>query len=474
MDIAGYEIKRSIGQGGMATAFLAEQTSLGRQVVLKILDTSINDSLQTLQRFLNEGRLVASLHHPHIITIYDIGTAGSSVYISMEYVEGGDLKDRLQNGPLSSAAALGILEQIGSGLALAHAHGIVHRDVKPGNILFRLDGTPLLSDFGIAKSLAMDAELTSTGVFLGSPNYMAPEQAQAANIDGRADIYSLGVIVYEMLTGQKPYQSNSVIDVIYMHRQAPLPRLPAQLSSLQEFLDLMLAKDREDRFRDVPAMLHYLAMLKRSGAYAASTGAAEAPPHGEDAPNSRTATRVSWTRPEGPRSRLRRGLLLVLGFCAAGYAALLLLERRLEAPARASDPGSVADLATVPALGRGVSAGASPNTATVTDALLWLGRHSLDENRLTAPPKDNAYYYFSRLLHLDPDNVQARRGLDQIAAQYAILAEREIASGDPQRARSYISLGQQIDPRNEALAILEDIAEPAPKGLFETLAGWFK
>ena len=159
MEIPGYAIKRCIAEGGMAAAYLAEQTSLERTVVLKVLDTSINDSRVALRRFMNEGRLLAGLNHPNLITIYDIGTASNFIYISMEYVEGGDLKQRLLDGPLEPTQALNILRQVASGLRQAHAAGIVHRDVKPGNILFRTDGSPVLSDFGIAKSLTRDADL---------------------------------------------------------------------------------------------------------------------------------------------------------------------------------------------------------------------------------------------------------------------------------------------------------------------------
>jgi serine/threonine-protein kinase PpkA len=229
MEIPGYDIQRCIGQGGMATAYLATQTSLDRQIVLKVLDTSDTDSAVTVERFLNEGRIVASLQHPNIITTYDIGTAGTDVYISMEFVDGGDLKQRLRQEIFAPAEAISLITKIAAALGAAHAKGIVHRDVKPGNILFREDGTPLLSDFGIAKRLTGDADLTSTGIFVGSPNYMAPEQSDIGPIDGRADIYALGVIFFKMLSGKRPYTSDSVIDVILMHKKDPVPALPAGL-----------------------------------------------------------------------------------------------------------------------------------------------------------------------------------------------------------------------------------------------------
>ena len=309
MDIPGYEIRRLIGQGGMATAYLAVQQSLGREVVLKVLDTNERGSPETVERFLNEGRIIAELRHPHIITIYDIGQSGSRVYISMEYVEGGDLKQRMQQKVFTPAEALDIIEKIATGLALAHRNGIVHRDVKPGNILFRRDGTPLLSDFGIAKRLDGDSDLTATGMFVGSPNYMAPEQSESGPIDGRADIYALGVILYEMLSGQRAYLADSVIDVIVMHKKAPVPRLPAGLEELQPLLELMMAKNRRERFRDADSLIHYIRELSRKGIVRSTAEMARRPDiditgeHGE-AESSGRATRVNLALPARRRPPL--------------------------------------------------------------------------------------------------------------------------------------------------------------------------
>ena len=220
MDVPGFEIKKTIGKGGMGTAYLAVQESLGRQVVLKTMNTSQADQTDFLERFLNEGRIVAALRHPHIITIFDIGATDDVVYMSMEYVDGGDLKDKIQLG-CNEGEALNVVENIADALHFAHGEGVIHRDVKPANILYRVDGTPLLTDFGIAKQTKVDAELTSTGTILGSPFYMSPEQAEGHKVDGRADIYSLGIIFYEMLTGERPYPGDSAIKIIVQHIQSP-------------------------------------------------------------------------------------------------------------------------------------------------------------------------------------------------------------------------------------------------------------
>ena len=221
MEIPGYKINRVLGKGGMATVFLATQKSLGRSVVLKITNTEKEhsdvteneDSDVIIGRFINEGRIIASLVHPHIITIFDIGTYNNLLYISMEYVNGGDLKQKIAQ-TVPPEQALDILIRIGGSLDYAHSKGIIHRDVKPANILFRHDGTPLLTDFGIAKQTQSDLELTSVGLVVGSPHYMSPEQAEGTTLDGRSDIYGLGIIFFEMLTGAKPYEGDSALKIV--------------------------------------------------------------------------------------------------------------------------------------------------------------------------------------------------------------------------------------------------------------------
>ena len=263
MRIPGYIIQKEIGKGGMATVYLAIQESLNRPVVLKIMDNVDADTSQDLtERFMAEGRIIASLTHPNIITIYDIGIANKLLYISMEYVHGGDLKQRLEL-PVSEEEALDILAKVSRALNEAHKHGIVHRDVKPANILFRDGHTPLLTDFGIAKQVDNEKDLTSTGIFLGSPNYVSPEQADGVKIDGRADIYSLGCIFYEMLTGKKPYISSSVIDIVIQHKQAPVPQLPEELKEYQPLLNGMMAKKRDDRIPDAETLVNKIESLQR-------------------------------------------------------------------------------------------------------------------------------------------------------------------------------------------------------------------
>lgn len=475
MQIPGYKIERPIGQGGMATAYLAVQESLGRKVVIKVLNTTREDSPHAVERFLNEGRLVAALNHPHIITIYDVGIADEIIYLSMEYVEGGDLRDRMRS-PVTPAEAIDIVLKIGSALDAAHRQGIVHRDVKPANILFRKDGTPLLTDFGIAKQMSIDHDLTSTGFFLGSPNYMAPEQAESGRIDGRADIYSLGVILYEMLTGQKPYRGESVIDIVLLHKQAPIPRLPNELAQYQPLLDLMMAKRPRDRFRDAAAMTHYIANMQATGVTQIAVAPVAAGDMSQTGEHSITA--ASPIMQAGTPRRAPYILIILLFITASAFGWLLYLERAMN-----RDPAPRAPLAAgvdqvlvlepAPAPAPPASTAPDPATEEVMTALSWLARNSLEDYRLTYPPRDNAYYYFSRLLELDPGNAAARRGLLEVAERFAFLAERELASGNYEKAQTYISIGLQIDAENRALNALQELAQPRERGLLKSLRGLF-
>jgi serine/threonine-protein kinase PpkA len=260
--IPGYRVEGLIGSGGMASVYLAIQESLERPVALKVLDHP--ESAEYQERFLNEGRIVASLTHSNIITVHDIGVAARHLYISMEFVEGGDLRGKIRAG-MTPPEAFDIVEHIGSALQLAHERGVVHRDVKPANILFRPDGTALLADFGIAKDHHSDSGLTMDGSVVGSPYYLSPELARAQGIDGRADIYSLGIILYEMLVGEKPFKGESAVDTIFKHLNEPPPELPEELIRLQFFLDKMLAKTPSGRFNDMGELLDEVRALQARG-----------------------------------------------------------------------------------------------------------------------------------------------------------------------------------------------------------------
>lgn len=260
MDIAGYKINKKIGKGAMATVFLADQLSLERQVALKILAPALAWQRNLTERFLAEGRIVAYLNHPQIVSVYDLGAHDHHYYMAMEFLPGGTLEQRIKTG-MSTAQALQLITTICRSLSFAHTHGVIHRDIKPQNILFRNDNTPVLTDFGIARLMNSDSRLTIPGRTVGSPLYMSPEQICGRKIDERSDLYAIGILFYEMLTNRLPYQSDQFVDIALMHKTAPIPVLPDELSVFQPIIDKLLAKMSDDRYGSAQELIDALEQI---------------------------------------------------------------------------------------------------------------------------------------------------------------------------------------------------------------------
>ncbi len=248
VEIPGYKIESVLGYGGMSTVYLAEQESLGRRVALKVMSESLTHDPTYTKRFLKEARIIAQLNYPYIIVIYDYGVVGSHHYIAMECVDGGDLFRRVKQG-MTVTEVLDVIYQVAKALSYAHGKGYIHRDIKPGNILFREDGTVVLSDFGLAKGLTDNTQVTAAGMTLGTPAYMSPEQAFGEQLDSRSDLYSLGCVLYFMLTQEKPYTADNPVALAMKHLRDPIPQLPAELKWLQPVVDKLMAKKPEDRYQ---------------------------------------------------------------------------------------------------------------------------------------------------------------------------------------------------------------------------------
>ena len=251
IQIPGYTILRELGKGGMATVYLAVQESFGRQVALKVMAPHLAAEAGFAARFDSEAKMVAALSHPHIVTVYDVGSYNNYHYLAMEYHTGGDLSERIDRQDITPSSALKIIRQLADALGLAHTRGVVHRDIKPDNVLFRAhNDDAILTDFGIARNMQAESHLTQIGSTVGTPKYMSPEQARGLPVDGRADLYSLGVMLYEMLVGKPPFTASDTIALAIKHCQEPVPRLPEHLQRYQHLIDRMMAKEVKNRFQN--------------------------------------------------------------------------------------------------------------------------------------------------------------------------------------------------------------------------------
>ena len=257
--VPGYRILRKIGQGGMAKVYLAEREKDGLQLVLKILSASMRMDEVFRKRFIQEAKLILSIENEHVARIFDQGFSGQHPFIAMEYFPGGDLKVRLEQ-PVTSLGALRIASQIAKALDAIHSYGIIHRDLKPQNILFRENGRPAIVDFGLAKDTNVESSLTMKGELLATPRYMSPEQCMGLAVDARSALYSLGVILFEMLTGKRVFDAESPAGLIYQHVHGPVPQLPARLSGYQPIINRLLAKKPEYRFQSARDLFAHIAI----------------------------------------------------------------------------------------------------------------------------------------------------------------------------------------------------------------------
>jgi class 3 adenylate cyclase len=259
--IEGYRIQRKIGEGGMASIYLATGPSDDLQV-LKVMRIVAGEQGDPLQRFIQEFALLAQAKHPNVARIYRQGFCAGHAYIAMEYFSAGDLRARIARGGMGAGQALSYLKQTAAALQAIHAAGIVHRDLKPDNLMLRKDGTLALGDFGIAKHVAMALTDTAHDEVVGTPYYLSPEQATGRPVDQRCDLYSLGIIFYEMLTGEKPYRAQSAEAMLDLHIGAPVPKLPAPHERLQPLLERLMAKDCDKRYPSAAALLADLTKVK--------------------------------------------------------------------------------------------------------------------------------------------------------------------------------------------------------------------
>ncbi len=257
--IKGYRFMRKLGSTEHSGVYLAERESTHMQIVLKVLRQmpTHEGGIGAFDRFLQEYETIAELDHPNIVKIYDLGVSDDHAHIAMEYLDGGDLRVKIDNG-VSQSEAVDYLRQIASGLAAVHKKNVLHRDLKPGNIMLRSDGSIALIDFGLAKRAKLESAITDKGEIFGTPYYMSPEQGHGSPVSERSDIYSLGAIFFELLTKRKPYSGDTAMGIIYKHAQAAIPLLPPHLSHHQALINLMMAKLPQDRLQSAAEIGEWL------------------------------------------------------------------------------------------------------------------------------------------------------------------------------------------------------------------------
>ncbi len=461
VEIPGYRIVRLLGQGGMAAVYLAIQESLDREVALKILVPGLAADQSFCERFLKEGRITAKLQHPNLVTVHDIGRHGETFYLAAEYIPGGTLRERLASGPLPVAEALRIALDVARGLDYAHSKHFVHRDVKPGNILFRADGSAVLADFGIAKALDSKTQSTLVGAAIGTPHYMSPEQARGESVDGRSDLYSLGVVLFEMLAGKVPYDATDAFAVALMHVSQPVPRLSGRLAWLQPLIDGLMAKDREERFASGGEFIAAVESLLESAPEGAAvreawrslgrhTGSRQVP---------RIDRPLAASAP-AHRKAMALGIVALVVVTAVGVALLVSVRFAPEA-------GDV-----VIEGGAGLPGSAEPDPQTTApsddvDALLARARALAEVGMgpdhpgrgLTSPPGESAVDLYRAVLRREPGNAAAREGLRAIAAFYRRRAAVALERGFYPFARELAEEGLKADPEDRELLAIRSRAE---------------
>ncbi|WP_287595546.1 bifunctional serine/threonine-protein kinase/formylglycine-generating enzyme family protein [Thermomonas sp.] len=432
--IDGYRILRVIGHGGMSTVYLAEQASLDRKVALKVMLADALADEVSRARFENEARTIARLEHPNIVGIYEVGRTGDGLpFYSMPYLSRGHLAQRRLAGDQPKVAA--ILRSLLDALDYAHVRGVVHRDVKAENVLFDDADRPMLADFGIALRRGSNPRLTSAGLAVGSTAYMPPEQARGQDVDRRADLYSIGVLTWEMLVGQLPYNAGDALTMALKHVQEPVPRLPAALKHWQPLIDKAMAKQPDQRYASADDMLQALDALERRSGRAFT--AVEVP--------------AAAREPEAAARRPRWLLAGIGAIAALALAAGYLSMRESTSQPPAGTPSADAAGATglpVPAegavtgLGDPLAAAGGSVAAFVANA-----EQQLRNGALLSPANANAWDSIEAAWRTNPTDPDTLRLTAELFDALGNAAERALLGGDTAGARAAFHRAQQLDVR---------------------------
>ena len=442
-EIPGFRILKTLGRGGMAQVYLGLQESMEREVAIKVMLPQLLTDPSFGDRFLREARIAAKLAHPHIVAVIDVGVAGDYYYMAMEYHPGGDLKDKIRKG-LGQKDSMRIMKEIASALDYAHRNGFVHRDIKPDNILFSRSGSAVLSDFGIARAADGGTHLTATGSVVGTPHYMSPEQAQGKSVDGRSDLYSLGIMFYQMLVGKVPFEGDSALSIGIKHIRDPVPRLPEGLAKYQTFLDKLLAKDPEERWQSGADVVRTLEVLDAdTGNFGTDTLAATA------ISGQVEATRVMPSGVTGVTPK-KSGTGLVLGaLILVGIGGAVAYQQGMIGGAGNVAPPEMAQ-------GAAVSAGVETKDPIFEKIanLLTAAQADYSAGNYFQPADSNATKKYQAVLVLDESNETAKEGLRNISEIFVANARSAISANQFRKAASALELAEQADPGNTQISVV--------------------
>ncbi|MCE7033135.1 bifunctional serine/threonine-protein kinase/formylglycine-generating enzyme family protein [Lysobacter sp. GX 14042] len=416
-EIRGYRLLRALNHGGMSTVFLAEQLSPPRQVAVKVMAPHALSDEVSRRRFENEVRTIARLEHPHVVSIHELGrTTGGLPYYAMPYLPRGHLGQRsflLPDGTADEKRVVAVLRDLLSALRYAHSRGVVHRDVKAENVLFDDTERPLLADFGVALRRGYGPRVTAAGLAVGSTAYMAPEQARGEEVDGRADLYSLGVLAWEMLTGELPFRAADALSMAVMHAQDPIPRLPPGLRHWQRFMNHALAKVPVDRFTDAAEMEAKLARVERRRRWPRLAAMAE-----RGGTRLRTVPRMAWGVPL-LAALVVTGVLLANGRDAGGFLV-------------AGAPGNPLQLSPDP-----IEAMLQPLREAPVQLALEQARQQMRARDLTTPAGANAHDSVLRAWEAEPGNPQVVAVAGELAGLLGAELLASLDRGSNERAIDY-------------------------------------
>jgi len=423
----------------MARVFMAIQETVGRTVAIKILPKTLCKDNSFSRLFLREANC-GVLNHPNIITIYDAGETDSHLYIAMEYLNGGDLKQKIKYG-IRQEEAIKIVTKLSEALAYAHSKGFIHRDIKPGNIIFNEEKQPILADFGIAKAISFSEQTITDGTILGTPHYTSPEQVSSGKVDHRCDLYSLGVVYYEMIVGKKPFIADTPYTLIFKHLEEAPPELESKFKDHQPIIHKLMAKNPDERYASAFDLIEDLAKLTRARKEQAALRSARMRTYKSGAVLLTLVLAFSVIVSDNLSDYTGKQLAQLKSFAAKAtmlskvYMNDLEIQRKLatEREKEIKKLNSQIEIHNI--------VGVHLNKAA----------YYMSKSQYVNPKKESAFAEYSKVLSIDPENIQATAGINVITRHFYNLAKNEISKTAYFNALDHIDSGLISSPDNDGL-----------------------